>query len=418
MIKELISKYRTETVKTLLGNFTYLSILEIISILFPLLTYPYLIRVIGADKYGIIVFSQAIMAYVIIVVNFGFNVSATRRVSENRDNNAKLREIYSSITYLKSGIFLISMIVLLVVLFLFKFDHIEVILLLIGLCFQEIFFPSWFFQGMEKMQFITIVSFLSRLFFLLLIFVLVHKSSDYLIVPVLYSLGGCITAIASIYILWKYFHVKFVRVSKYQMKTDIKESLPFFASRISTVVMERSNVVVIGVFFSYEMVAIYDLCSKVVSIMMTPFQLIAQVIYPNVARTKNMNVVRNAIKPVLGSSILLSLFVCALSYYVVFILGGEKMLDSVSVLRLLVWYVPIVGMSSLFGASTLVVNNHSAEYNRSVIYSLFVYLCIIGILVLTNSVNLYTMVLAFLFPELVVALYRIYVTQKYNLIQK
>lgn len=83
MIKKLIDKFKSDTAKTLLGNFTYLSILEIIAILFPLLTYPYLIRVIGAEKYGIIVFSQAVMAYVIIVVNFGFNVSATRRVSEN-----------------------------------------------------------------------------------------------------------------------------------------------------------------------------------------------------------------------------------------------------------------------------------------------------------------------------------------------
>lgn len=416
-IKEIISRYKTENTKTLLGNFTYLSILEIISILFPLLTYPYLIRVIGAQKYGIIVFSQAVMAYVIIIVNFGFNVSATRRVSENRDNIIRLKEIYSSITYLKLTIFLLSMIVLLGVLYLFKFDHVEVILLLLGLCLQEIFFPSWFFQGMEKMQFITIVSFISKLVFLLLIFVLVHHKTDYLIVPFLYSLGGCVTATSSIFILYKFFHIHFIRVSKTQMITDIKESIPFFASRISTVIMERSNVVVIGSFFSYELVSIYDLCSKVVTIMMTPYQLVAQVLYPNVARSKNMNIIRKAVKPVLGSGLCFSLLICLLSYYVVLLLGGEKMLDSVPILRLMVWYVPIVGMSSLFGASTLVVNNHSAEYNKSVVYSLLVYLCIIGVLLLMNRVNLYTMVMAYLIPELVVASYRIYITRKYNLLK-
>ncbi len=417
MIKDYIDKYKSDTAKTLLGNFTYLSILEVIAILFPLLTYPYLIRVIGAEKYGIIVFSQAVMAYVIIVINFGFNVSATRRVSENRDSIVKLRQIYSSITYLKLFIFIISLIVLLAILYIFEFKYVEVIFLLVGLCIQEIFFPSWFFQGMEKMKYITIISFLSRLTFLLLIFVMVHNQSDYLIVPILYSLGGFITAIASIYILYRYFGIFYVRVTKDQMIVDIKESLPFFASRISTVVMERSNVVVLGSFFSYEMVAVYDLCSKVVSIMMTPYQLIAQVIYPNVAKSKNMNIVRKAIKPILGSSILFSLIICAIAYYVVLLLGGEKMLDSVSILRLMVWYVPIVGMSSLFGASTLVVNNHSLEYNKSVIVSLIVYLCIMTILVLANRVNLYTMVMAYLLPELVVASYRIYITNKYNLLK-
>ena len=204
MFKLLNSIRKNQTAKTLLGNFTYLSLLEIIAVLFPLITYPYLIRVIGAEQYGIIVFSQAVVAYLIIVVNFGFNVSATRRVSENRNDVNKLREIYSSITYLKCMIFIIGLLVLFAILYLFKFDHKDVIWLLLGLCLQEIFFPTWFFQGMEKMQFITIVTFLSRLTFLLLIFVVVHNPSDYLLVPILYSLGGIITAIASVIILKKY----------------------------------------------------------------------------------------------------------------------------------------------------------------------------------------------------------------------
>lgn len=409
--------FNSQTAKTLLGNFTYLSILEIIAVLFPLITYPYLIRVIGADKYGIIVFSQAVVAYLIIVVNFGFNVSATRRVSENRNDVKKLRVIYSSITYLKSLIFIIGLVIVLAILYIFKFEHKEVIWLLLGLCIQEIFFPTWFFQGMEKMQFITIVTFLSRLTFLLLIFVVVRNPSDYLLVPVLYSLGGIITAIASIVILNKFFCVHMIKVQFEQLKTDTKESLPFFASRVSTVIMERSNIIVIGAFFSYEMVAIYDLCSKVVSIMNTPFQLVAQVLYPNVARSRNMGIVRKSILPVFSSATIFSLIVCCLSYYVVLFLGGNKMLDSASILQLMVWFVPISSISSLFGASTLVVNNHSLEYNKSVIYSLFVYLGIISLLILLDSVNLYTMVAAFILPELFVASYRVYVARKFNLLK-
>lgn len=418
MLNAFFNRIKTDTFKTLLGNFTYLSILEVITILFPLLTYPYLIRVIGAEKYGIIVFSQAVIAYVVIVVNFGFNVSATRRVSECRDDMEKLKVIFSSITYLKIFIFLGSLIILFLVLYIFSFEHVEVILLLLGLCLQEIFFPTWLFQGLEKMQFITIVAFFSRLVFLILIFALVKTEADFLIVPLLYSLGGVLTAIVSIVIIYKVFHVRFVKVSYSQLKNDIVESLPFFASRISTVVMERSNVILIGSFFSYEMVSVYDLCSKVISIMNTPFQLVAQVIYPNVARSKNMNIVRKARKPVFITAILIALGVCCISYYVVLLLGGEKMLQSVSVLRLLVWYVPISSISSLYGASTLVVNGYSLEYNKSVVFSLFVYLGIVAMLVFLDSVNLYTMVVAYIIPELFVALYRVYVSNKYKLFSK
>ena len=71
---------KSPNAKQLLANFSYLSIIEIIGLLLPLVSYPYLIRTVGANNYGIVVFAQAIVAYIIIIVNFGFNVSATRRV--------------------------------------------------------------------------------------------------------------------------------------------------------------------------------------------------------------------------------------------------------------------------------------------------------------------------------------------------
>ena len=65
--------------KTVLANFSYLSILQVFTILFPLLTYPYLLRVIGLELYGVIVFAQAIINYVSLVINFGFNMSGARK---------------------------------------------------------------------------------------------------------------------------------------------------------------------------------------------------------------------------------------------------------------------------------------------------------------------------------------------------
>lgn len=82
------------------------------------------------------------------------------------------------------------------------------------------------------------------------------------------------------------FNINFTKVTFRQLKKDFLESLPFFASRLSSVVMERSNVIAIGSFFSYDMVAIYDLCTKVVSLLKTPYSLIAQVVYPNVAKVR------------------------------------------------------------------------------------------------------------------------------------
>lgn len=407
----------SQVTSKLLANFTYLSLLEVIGLLLPLISYPYLIRTVGANYYGIVVFAQAIIAYIIIVVNFGFNVSATRRVSESRDNLLKIKQIYSSVVYSKLMLFLITAVVALLFLKLIDYDHIDVVCFFFGLCVQEVLFPTWLYQGLEEMKFITIITFISKCSYLLLIFIFIHKAEDFVIIPILYSFGGILTSLVSIYILKKRFNIHFVKVEFSQLKSDFIESIPFFSSRISSVVMERTNVIAIGAYFSYEMVAIYDLCTKIVSIVKTPFSLVAQVIYPNVARSKDMIMVRKIVKPVFYSGVFFSLIIVFLSKTIVHMLGGIQMYEAVSILRLMIWYVPIVGLSYLFGASVLVVNGYSKEYNLSVIYSVLFYLLLMSLFSLTKKINLYTMTFTFLLPEMFVAFYRIYVTQKYRLLK-
>lgn len=405
-----------KTAKTLFANFTYLSILEIIGLLLPLISYPYVIRTVGADNYGVVVFCQAIIAYVVIIINFGYNVSATRKISENRTNVFKIREIYSSIVYQKLLIFAICLVSGLFVLIFLKYDYSVILLGFIGLCIQEVFFPTWLFQGLERMKFITIITFVAKCSCLILIFLFVHDKKDYACIPVLYSIGGFFTSVLSVIILKKKFDIYFVKVSKYRMKDDFLESLPFFTSRLSAIVMERGNVLVIGTFFSYDMVAIYDLCAKIVSILKTPFSLVAQVIYPNVAKSKNMLLVKKSIKIVLLFGAFVCLFVYLFAPNIILLLSDTSMLGAVSILKIMVLYVPIVGISYLFGASVLVVKGYSREYNLSVVYSVLLYILMLLSFISFSKVNLYTMALAFVAPELFVALYRICIVKYKNIL--
>ena len=405
-----------KTAKTLFANFTYLSILEIIGLLLPLISYPYVIRTVGADNYGVVVFCQAIIAYVVIIINFGYNVSATRKISENRTNVFKIREIYSSIVYQKLLIFAICLVSGLFVLIFLKYDYSVILLGFIGLCIQEVFFPTWLFQGLERMKFITIITFVAKCSCLILIFLFVHDKKDYACIPVLYSIGGFFTSVLSVIILKKKFDIYFVKVSKYRMKEDFLESLPFFTSRLSAIVMERGNVLVIGTFFSYDMVAIYDLCAKIVSILKTPFSLVAQVIYPNVAKSKNMLLVKKSIKIVLLFGAFVCLFVYLFAPNIILLLSDTSMLGAVSILKIMILYVPIVGISYLFGASVLVVKGYSREYNLSVVYSVLLYILMLLSFISFSKVNLYTMALAFVAPELFVALYRICIVKYKNIL--
>lgn len=406
--------FRNGSFLTLFKNFSFLSIIQILGIIYPLITYPYLIRVLGGELYGMVVFAQAIMAYVVIVVNFGFNVSAVRRVSENRNNIDKICEIYSSVTLLKLTILVISLIVLSISCFCFDSKISIIILLLMGLAIEEVFFPIWLFQGLEEMKYITFITFIAKTVYVVLVVTMISSPDHYLRLPLLISVSSIMTSLCALQILKKK-GIRFVRVKMSQLHNDFVESLPFFTSRLASVVMERSNVLIIGVFFDYTMVSIYDLCIKVVSIIRTPFGLVSQVIYPHVVRNRNMNIVKKTYYTVIIAGCVISIIVMFCSNLIVQLLSGDNLLGAETYLMIMIWYVPIVGASYILGASTLVVNGLSKEYNLSVVYSLIFYVLMITIFYFFKIINLSTITIAMLLPELFTLLYRRYITQKQQL---
>lgn len=409
--KSFIEKYRL-----LISNFSYLSILEIIGLLLPLFTYPYLIRVVGKDLYGVIVYSQAVVAYAIILINFGFNVSATKNVSENRNNPQILSEIFNSIIQIKLLFtFITAFIYSLFVYIYVETDYKLLYYFTFGLCIQEVLFPIWFFQGIERMKYITFISFTVKTFFTASIFIFIKGNQDYIFIPILNSLGGILSALLAVLIIRRKYAIKFNWVPVVVLKKYFKESIPFFFSRAASVIIERSNTIIVGLFFGYGMVASFDLALKVINIMKIPFTLVAQVLYPNVARTKNMQLVKKVLILVGLIGTILSFIVCIFSTQIVSLLGGKELYDSIPPLIILSTYLPIVGCSYILGASTLVVMNYIKEYNYSVLYSLVVYLLLVIVFIYLDMINLISLSIIYIVPELFIVLYRGYVTYKNKL---
>lgn len=187
--------------KTLIENFGYLTLLQICNLLIPLVTYPYLINTLGKNLYGVIIYSQAIVSYLAIFVNWGFNISATKYISINREDSKKINEIVS-VVYIVKTLLLIIVFGFLFLIFLFPEIREYKLLYIFSMwqCIYECLFPIWFFQGIEKMKYIAIFSFIGRVVFILLIFIWVTTPQDYLLVPLINGIGAIITSLIAIYI--------------------------------------------------------------------------------------------------------------------------------------------------------------------------------------------------------------------------
>src|SRR5690606_31604094 len=153
--------------KTLASNLGYMMLLQVAGYLFPLITIPYLARVVGVDGFGKIAFAAAIVLWFQTISDWGFNYTATRDVAQNRDNPAKVSEIFSNVLWARILLMCLSLLVLLVAIAFIPLlkENGTIVLLTFLLIPGHIMFPEWFFQAVEKMKFITVFSLLSKAFF-------------------------------------------------------------------------------------------------------------------------------------------------------------------------------------------------------------------------------------------------------------
>ena len=140
----------------------------------------------------------------VILIGFGFGTSGVINVSVNRNNKDKLSEIVSSITILKLLLFIIALLFIIPLLFFFEDASNDKILYLTTLwvCVNEVLFPSFYFQGIEKMKYFSIISLITRSISVVLIFLFIESKEDYLLVPFFYLLGAFLSGFSALFIVF------------------------------------------------------------------------------------------------------------------------------------------------------------------------------------------------------------------------
>ncbi|HOL00889.1 MAG TPA: flippase [Paludibacteraceae bacterium] len=381
--------FSSPTRKKLTENFLSLSVLQGLNYLLPLITLPYLVRVLGPEKYGLVAFAQAFIAYFGILTDYGFNLSATREISIQRENKEKISAIFSSVMLIKFVFLILSFILMSVLVFsIHKFRNEWLLYFLtFGTVLGQVLFPIWFFQGIERMKYITWLNIIAKTIFTVLVFVLIHQKTDYVYVPFLGALGTIISGVLALGIIRKHFKVNFHLPSKNEIIHQLREGWYIFISTVAISLYSISNTFILGLFASNTIVGYYSGAEKIINAVQGLLSPISQTIYPHISKIASESKERalkflQKITILIGSSsFVLSLLIFLLAEVVVKILLGGQYLESIKVLRILSFLPFIVGLSNIFGIQTMLTFDYKKAFSNILIIASLINITLAFILV-------------------------------------
>lgn len=292
MLDKIKRLTNTEDKRRLLSNFMSLSVLQGANYVLPLITLPYLVRVLGPEKYGLIAFAQAFIQYFNILTDYGFNLSATREISIHRDNAQKVSEIFSSVMIIKFCLLVLSFVIMSILVFSFwKFRQDWLIYYLtFGMVVGQVLFPVWFFQGMERMKYITFLNITAKLIFTFAIFVFIRQASDYIYVPLLNLFGYLVAGALALRIVFRGFKVGFKVPSYSSLIHQLKEGWYIFISQVAISGYNSSRLFAVGLFTDNTITGYYAIAEKLMNVVITfPLASLLQSLYPRLSKIYSEN---------------------------------------------------------------------------------------------------------------------------------
>ncbi len=407
-MKRIFQKIQSN--KVLFKNFTSLSILQISNYIFPIITLPYLVRVLGPGKYGLVNFAVAFIAYFNLISDYGFSLSGTKEISILRNNKEKLSKIFSTIITIKLLLSIVSFLIFIAMVYFIPFfkNNWEVYVLSYGFVIGGVLFPSWFYQGIEQMKYITIIQVLIRSIITVLIFILIKEENDYLLLVLLYSITQVMIGISGLLVARFKFQIRLKIPTLDALKVRIKSGWNIFQSTIAINIYTTSNTFILGLFASETVVGYFAAADKIRLAFQGILSVFTQSVFPFVNNLLKISYDKFnffiktllQIQPLIGFIISLILF--SFSFQLTDLLLGQEFVVSGKFLKIIAWIPFFVSLSHIFGIQTMLPLGHEKAFNK--IYSLAAVNHIIFLFVLVPKYFAFGTSISYLLTEFVVML--------------
>lgn len=361
-VKPLIIRInKSKDGKALTSNFGYLLLLQIAGYIFPLITIPYLARIIGVEGFGKIAFAVAVVVWFQTVADWGFNYTATRDVARDRDNLEKVSEIFSNVLWARVVLTLLSFMLLMIAIIIIPyFKENQTILLVTFLLIPgHILFPDWFFQAMERMKFITIFNLISKGLFTALVFIFIKDKSDFILQPLFITLGYAISGLFSMYIVVVKWKVKILPPRPKAIYSTIKSSTDVFINNIMPNLYNSFSVVLLGFYGGSVSTGLLDAGSKFVSIIQQFITLISRVFFPFLSRRSDKYSI--FIKINLSVSIAGALTLFFLAPITIKLFFTQEFYQAIPVLQIMSVSIVFLAISNAYGVNYMIIQGYEKE---------------------------------------------------------
>lgn len=353
-------------------NIFWLFSLQGLNYLVPLAVLPFLVRVLGIERYGLVAFAQSFAQYFVLLTDYGFNLSATKQIARIRSDRELVSTYFWCVIILKVFLMLVGMVILaLLIMAVPRFReearlYIAAYLAVVG----TVLFPTWVFQGMERMKYISMISGGTKLGSALILFAFVRHSSDYVLAMFILSGGMFAAGVFGFVIAIRNFAIAPRIPALADIRRTLRDGWHLFVSTGATTFYTNSNVFLVGMIAGNAQAGYFSAAEKLIRGMQALLGPVTQAIYPHVnhlmerSPTLALRFLRKGFLWISALSFVSSLllFVCAAP--VAHLVVGSTADFCTPIIRWMAMLPFIVAVSNVMGIQTMIPFGLERELSR------------------------------------------------------
>lgn len=267
-------------------NLFSLGILQITNYLVPIVAIPVLLSRVGIEKYGVIVLAQGITFLLVAAIDYGLNLTGTRDISQNNHSKSRLHYISTQILHTKLFLNILGFLLLMVLVMLVPKWRQEYFVLLssYGLVIGQTIFPVWFFQGIQRMQFLTLLNFASRITYLAGLFLFVSEPKDYLYVNIINGTAWTFWSIVGVFLVMRETGLLPILPKPRRIKSVLISNFKIFTSNFLIAGYRAGALIVAGFVLAPDTLGVYGILDKVIALIHSSASVVFRALFPEISK--------------------------------------------------------------------------------------------------------------------------------------